>query len=420
MRRISKFLMQVFVCLLAVNMWVTRSADATSSAVSPAQSGSVSTSPERLSPAQLNVELSEAKELLKDETSSSTSSVALAAFDRATSQIHLVSLAKDSFLTKGGDFVLRSQKGSNLRVRIVRPNGVNTAVKVTDTQTGASLFPLTVKYPIEKDGKTETAFYVSAHPALISPELETAGSTYVATMLNQATQSLAASGIRIPSEITEVAAHLVIVEHTDHKRFLNEERADISREVLSLYALNRGDTFRYSVSSAGAGGMIQMIPKTYEAIREHHPNVALESDFVTAMQDHANALKAMLLYINDTWTYLEKQPEIQQALTSGVATKTELLAAGYNSNPYKLSSYLSNGGSAWRTLIPAETQMYLAIYQSVDSNVDFGNYDSTAAADAAKPSDATASAERHVGEAFVSWVGKELLAKAAALTRVIP
>jgi hypothetical protein len=210
--------------------------------------------------------------------------------------------------------------------------------------------------------------------------------------------------------VVDVAAHLVIVEHTDHKRFLNESRADISREVLALYALNRGDTYRYSVSSAGAGGMIQMIPKTYNAIREHHPSVALEPDFVTGMQNHANALKAMLLYINDTWTYLQSQDEVQQALQSGTATKTELLAAGYNSNPYKLASYLSDGGSGWRSLIPAETQMYLAIYQSVDSNVDFGSA-------ATPPVIATttvpvlapvAALARETTTALVSWVGNAL------------
>src|SRR5262249_1407181 len=97
----------------------------------------------------------------------------------------------------------------------------------------------------------------------------------------------------------------------------------------------------------------------------------LDADFENGMQDHTNALKAMLLYLNDTWKFLQGQDEVQEALQSGSATKTELLAAGYNSNPYKLPSYLSNGGSAWRSLIPAETQMYLAIYQSVDSNIDF-------------------------------------------------
>jgi len=202
----------------------------------------------------------------------------------------------------------------------------------------------------------------------------------------------------------------VIVEHTDHRRFLNDNRTDIYPEVLSLYALNRGDTFRYSVSSAGAGGMIQMIPKTYQAIRDHHPGVPLDSDFVSGMQNHANALKAMLLYLNDTWKFLQGQDEVQQALQSGSASKTELLAAGYNSNPYKLPSYLSNGGSGWRSLIPAETQMYLAIYQSVDSNVDFQvNSTPSVIATTSTPLFAPVAAlARETTTALVSWVGNAL------------
>src|SRR5256714_3614516 len=334
MRRNLKFLMQAFVCLLVVNLWFAPASHARKAAnsIALANSEKATGSASSLSTQQLQVELAEAKQLLQGQNSTSNSSVALAAFDRSSSQIHVVSLDKDSFLTKGGEFLLHSQNGSDLRVRIVRPNGVNTAVTVKDARTGTSMYPLTVKYPIEKGGRTETAYYVSAHPALISPELEADGRTYVMTMLNQAAQSLTSKGITISPDTIEEAAHLVIVEHTDHKRFLNDERSAISTEVLCLYALNHGDTYRYSVSSAGAGGMIQMIPRTYEAIRQHHPNVGLESDFVTAMQDHATALKAMLLYINDTWKYLEDVPEVQHALSSGAATKTELLAAGYNSN----------------------------------------------------------------------------------------
>jgi len=229
---------------------------------------------------------------------------------------------------------------------------------------------------------------------------------------------LATSGVVIPQEIVAVAAHLVIVEHTDHRRFLNDNRADIYPEVLSLYALNRGDTFRYSVSSAGAGGMIQMMPKTYQAIREHHPNVTLDADFVSGMQNHANALKAMLLYINDTWKFLQSQDEVQQALQSGSATKTELLAAGYNSNPFKLPSYLSNGGSAWRSLIPAETQMYLAIYQSVDSNVDFqfGSTPSVIATTDLPIFAPVATLARETTAALASWVGN-FLAPSVMLSR---
>jgi hypothetical protein len=117
--------------------------------------------------------------------------------------------------------------------------------------------------------------------------------------------------------------------------------------------------------------MIQMIPRTYEAIRQQHPTAGLEADFVTGMRDHANALKAMLLYMNDTWNKLQESGEVQDALRNGTATKPELLAAGYNSNPLRLPAYLKSGGTSWRTLIPAETQMYLTIYSSVDSNVQF-------------------------------------------------
>jgi len=301
-----------------------------------------------------------------------------------------------------------SNQGANLRVRIVRPNGVNTSVIVSDAATRKSLYPLMVRYPIERGGDVQPAFYVSAHPALISDELVASGRSYVSSMLNQAAQSLAADGVHIPADLIEVASHLVIVEHTDHRRFNNENRAEIYPEVLSLYALNRGDTYRYSVSSAGAGGIIQMIPTTYAAIREDHPNVTLEPDFVSGMQNHANALKAMLLYINDTWRFLQKQDEVQQALRSGMATKTELLAAGYNSNPYRLPNYLADGGSGWRSLIPAETQMYLSIYQSVDSHVEF-DHTATSTSDATISTvSPSASLASEAASTLLSWVGNLL------------
>ena len=77
----------------------------------------------------------------------------------------------------------------------------------------------------------------------------------------------------------------------------------------------------------------------------------------------------MLLYMQDTWNELTANEDVQLALATKVATPTELLAAGYNSNAAKLPGYLRRGGSGWRTLIPRETQMYLQIYKNVDSMV---------------------------------------------------
>jgi hypothetical protein len=218
---------------------------------------------------------------------------------------------------------------------------------------------------------TEVAYYSSAHPALVSDHVATDGETYISSMLDHAAQDLDAKGVHVPSDIVDIAEHLCVVEHTDHKRFMTEDHKTLLPEIVSLYALNQGNTFSYSVSTAGAGGMIQMIPRTYEAVRQQHPAAQLQPDFVSGMRDHANALEAMLLYMNDTWTRLDESSEVQDALRTGIATKPELLAAGYNSNPVKLPVYLKNGGSNWRNLIPAETQIYLSIYGEVDRNIAF-------------------------------------------------
>jgi hypothetical protein len=229
-----------------------------------------------------------------------------------------------------------------------------------------------VQYPLERNGSlSEVGYYSSAHPALSSPELVSGGRAYVRRMLNEAAARLAGHGKVISPEIIDAAERLCVVEHTDHKRFKTEDQASLYNEIFTLYALNAGDTYRFSVSSAGAGGMVQMIPPTYKAIRQMYPSVKLNPDFVSGMRDHSNALEAMLLYMQGTWDDLLEHEEVRHALRQNIATQTELLAAGYNSNPTRLHLYLERGGANWRTLIPVETQMYLRIYASVDSLVDF-------------------------------------------------
>ncbi|HEV2800544.1 MAG TPA: hypothetical protein VGW12_08610 [Pyrinomonadaceae bacterium] len=326
--------------------------------------------------AHLNVmqaRIKTAKRLLERQAPQTTDSVTLAVEDKATSDVHLLKLSKDAFLDRDAETLVISATGKTFRFRAVRPNYVNTAVSVTDA-TGREFQPLVVQYPVEKGGALrEVAYYSSAHPALRSPELVRGGRAYVHRMLNEAAARLARHGKIISPEIIDAAERLCIVEHTDHKRFKTEDHASLYNEIFTLYALNAGDTYRFSVSSAGAGGMVQMIPPTYQAIRQMHPTVGLNPDFVAGMRDHANALEAMLLYMQGTWDDLLEQEEVREALRQNVATQTELLAAGYNSNPMRLHLYLERGGTNWRTLIPAETQMYLRIYASVDSLVDFKN-----------------------------------------------
>jgi hypothetical protein len=250
----------------------------------------------------------------------------------------------------------------------VRPNGVNTAVTIFETTTNRSFVPLLVEYPIERNGYLrEMAYYTSAHPALLSADVVNAGKSYVHTMLELAAKRLRDKGIFISPQILDVAERLLIVEHVDHTRFLRENRLALYEEIFSLYALNELNTYRYSVSIAGAGGMVQMIPSTYQMIRRLHPGAGLNPDFVLGMRNHGNALEAMLLYMYDVWNTLNSDPDVTFALGAKWATVADLMAAGYNSNPARLPLYIRRAGASWRTLIPAETQMYLQIYRSVES-----------------------------------------------------
>jgi hypothetical protein len=295
--------------------------------------------------------------------------VTLAAIDPKTQALHTIAIPKETFLTVGSEIYYTTSLGKMVRVRTVRANGVNTAVTVFDSY-GQPYVPLVVQYPVERGGKfAETAYYTSAHPALISPEVSKAGQLYLRTVFETALKKLRERNKFISPQVVSAAEDLAVIEHVDHFRFLNESRLALYDEILALFALNEGSTYRFAVSSAGAGGVAQMIPPTYRLVRNMHPTVPLTPDFVVGMRDHINAAQAMLLYMQDTWNDLSSNEDVIYALENNLAKDYELMAAGYNSNPAKLPGYLRRGGANWRYLIPRETQMYLQIQKSVQATI---------------------------------------------------
>jgi hypothetical protein len=295
--------------------------------------------------------------------------VTIAALDRETARTHFITISKQTFLTKGR----RSQYDHVRGHKRQRAHHSRQRRQHCDDDLysdGKSLAPLTIEYPIERGGKFfETAYYTSAHPALLSKDLVRSGQSYVRNMLDLAAKRLRDKGVAISPQLVDVAERLCVVEHVDHERFRAENRLALYDEIYSLFALNEIDTYRFSVSSAGAGGMVQMIPWAYNLERTRHPGVGLMPDFVTGMRNHGNALQAMLLYMHDTWNEMTANDEVKYALGAKIATPSELLAAGYNSNAAKLPGILKRGGDGWRTLIPRETQMYLQIYKSFEGLV---------------------------------------------------
>ena len=295
-----------------------------------------------------------------------TGIVRIAFYDWKTQKIDYTTITKDKFLSTDGDSILTSTSGKWLRLRTLRANGVNTPVVIFD-ENGQTMLPLVVQYPVEKGGRlAETAYYISTHPGVVTPEIVSAGKFYVRNTIDLARDKLREKGIFIQPQIADIAERLSTVEHVDHQRFRSEYQPNIYNDIYTLYALNEGDTYRFSVSSAGAGGMVQMIPATYRMIRSRYYNVGLMPDFVEGMRNHVNASQAMLLYMQMTWDDLNTSSTINYAIQTGVATPAQLMAAGYNSNPSRLASYINRGGANWTSLIPRETQMYLQIYSSLD------------------------------------------------------
>ena len=295
-----------------------------------------------------------------------TNMVRIAFYDWDTKKIDYLVTTKDSFLTKEGEFFLTSANSKLMKLNIVRPNGVNTPVIISDL-TGKTHLPLMVQYPVERGGNYyETAYYMSTHPGLVTPEVVNAGKLYIRNTIDVAREKLRQKGIFIAPKVTDIAERLSIVEHVDHLRFRTEYHPNIYNDIFALYALNEGQTYRYSVSSAGAGGMVQMIPSTYFMVRTRYYNAGLMPDFVEGMRNHGNAAQAMLLYMQMTYDDLIVSPTISEAIQNGTATELELMSAGYNSNPAKLPGYIKRGGSNWRNLIPRETQIYLQINASMD------------------------------------------------------
>ena len=298
-----------------------------------------------------------------------SSTVRVAFYDYRSKKIDFIALSKDAFLTPNVPFTAISSNGKRVTSKTIRANGVNTPITISDDQ-GQFQLPLLIQYPVERGGRyIETAYYMSTHPGLVTPETVGAGQLYVRNVIELARGQLRNKGYSIQPKVADIAERLAAVEHVDHMRFRTEFHPNIYNDIYTLYALNEGQTYRYSVSSAGAGGMVQMIPSTYAMVRRRHPNAALMPDFVEGMRNHLNATQAMLLYMQMTWNDLVSNTTIYNSIQTGIATPEKLMAAGYNSNPAKLPGYISRGGAGWTTLIPRETQLYLQVYDSLERAV---------------------------------------------------
>ena len=294
-----------------------------------------------------------------------TEFVRLAFLDSKTHHIDFAVMTKEAFLSTTSDKTTVSQNGKSLIVRTIRGNGVNTPISIVDSY-GVAHTPLIVQYPVVRGGKyMETAYYVSTHNGIVTPEVVSAGNCTSATL----SRSLATVWKKKASAFSRRSPTSPNVSQQSSTSTTCGSRTNITRRsttTFSRFTLERGTDVSLLGQFRRCGRMVQMIPATYRMMRSRYPGVGLMPDFVEGIRDHVNATQAMLLYMQMTWNDLVASPTVGNALAANIATQEQLMAAGYNSNPAKLPGYINRGGENWTSLIPNETKMYLQIYSSLE------------------------------------------------------
>ena len=152
MRKISTFLIAILVCAISVAV-VANAREVTVNNPSPAfievvdtpliDAPVVETAPvTTLSADEINKTIAEATQLLKSRSPlASLTSIRLSMLDPQSGQMDFLSLSKDSYLVKDSDIFANTDKGRSVHLRIVRANGVNTAVTVTDNASNRAFLP---------------------------------------------------------------------------------------------------------------------------------------------------------------------------------------------------------------------------------------------------------------------------------------
>ena len=185
-----------------------------------------------------------------------------------------------------------------------RRNGVGSRFEVRYPENMAVLALRTMVHCGEKGYKE--VVYTPYSPEIDTPQMREDGLNYLKGQIESAWTDLEENNVRLGgfNELshdiapTEIALVLSIIEHIDPLRFKNSPpggETALVHEVLTIIGANMSDAYAYSRSPAGARGLFQFIPRTYERILRKYRQARLDGNFVSGCRNHENAAKASLL-----------------------------------------------------------------------------------------------------------------------------
>lgn len=236
-----------------------------------------------------------------------------------------------------------------------RDNGINSDIACVLPAGGKVL---AVKYPISNEGnrfgpgdEVIEAIYTPYSAEIKTDEVIERGIEIQTELIKKAYARLSERAVfsrafpgRKVTDIVpqDVLTVLLMNEHIDPGYFKSAGMArPLVEQVLTIIATNREKAYAYSISSAGARGLVQMIPSTYRLIAGRYPTARLEPNFLVGMADPVNAIIAQILLCDSDWESIKTQSEISAARIG------PYLAAAYNGGVGRVLSALKHDKQEW-------------------------------------------------------------------------
>lgn len=282
--------------------------------------------------------------------------------------------------------------GETLDLRVNWWNSFNSFYNITDHPelvviANKYLLPSSSLYnlPERSKNKYTDIIYVPYSAALHLPEIISAGKNYLEKKIDQAYNDLdskrvishSTPGTLVTSDIgKDFIRNILLVEHVDPEGFnlATDGGLELTQRVLALIGLNQDLAYRYTGSPAGAFGIAQFIKSTYNSTVKTYPGAKLIKDYTLGMADHANAIKAMVLFFDNRKQEINNKVKRKDILNSLGITE-EMLAAAYNGGGSRVATSVNKFGTAWitgqlnlpgnKTVFKKETINYLLKFQAI-------------------------------------------------------
>lgn len=268
--------------------------------------------------------ISRAKRLLRDADIGTTEvggrNAVLAVWNPSLGErdLRLVHVRGGVAKTPGYRVEVRMSNGMPMKPDVDPYNGVNTRYVVLEP---ASATVLAIK---TNAGSRPGAIYVPYNPAYQTPAVVAEGKRYVEALIRTAQKRIKKDRVRSiarPGKLASQAvddamtdedsldadARLVMTliadEHIDKDEYVIRGADWTTGKVFAVLALNRGDGFYFSVSSAGAGGLGQFMVDTFVNVHVRYPAAKLlppEADPIIA---RIAALRSTLATAKDLTTH---------------------------------------------------------------------------------------------------------------------